>query len=225
MDHAASSDPAGFQFVPVNSSVGGSFSFRVTGPDGRPVTAFDPDQTKLMHFYLIRTDLTGFQHVHPTMAPDGTWTAPLTTAQPGSYRAYASFIAGKKPLVLSQHVSVPGTSTLAALPPASTTTQVDGYTLTLDSAQLMAGMNHDLTVTVTRDGQPANDLQPYLDTFAHLTAFREGDQAFAHLHPRGRADNVLTVEAMLPKAGQWRLFIQFQTNDTLHTAAVTVSVS
>ena len=26
---------------------------------------------------------------------------------------------------------------------------------------------------------------PYLDTYAHLTAFHEGDLAFAHLHPHG----------------------------------------
>ncbi|MGN5379491.1 hypothetical protein ACQ4WX_26080 [Streptomyces lasalocidi] len=67
------------------------YRFTVTGPDGKPVTDFAVDQTKRLHFYAIRSDLTGFQHVHPTMAGDGTWTAPLAALQPGTWRLYASF--------------------------------------------------------------------------------------------------------------------------------------
>lgn len=233
-----SAESAGFRFAPTTTTVPSgpptSFQFRITDTSGKPVTAFEPDQTKLMHFYLIRSDLTGFQHIHPTMAGDGTWTAPLAAAEPGSYRAYASFITkdatGKAvPLVLSQPVTVPGTPTITPLPAASTTTQVDGYTLTLATDQLMAGMSHELTVTVSQNGAPFTDLQPYLDTYAHLTAFHEGDLSFAHLHPHGTVNGdhggpAMTFEAMLPKPGQWRLFIQFQTAGALHTAAVTVTV-
>jgi hypothetical protein len=91
---AADSD--GFHFAALTSSFPAgqpsSFQFRITGAAGNPVTVFKPDQTKLMHFYLIRSDLTGFQHVHPSRSADGTWTAPLAAARPGTYRAYASFI-------------------------------------------------------------------------------------------------------------------------------------
>ncbi|TCO54872.1 hypothetical protein EV192_108160 [Actinocrispum wychmicini] len=214
----------GFRFVPTATVLGSEFRFRIEDAGGRAVTLFEPDQTKLMHFYLIRSDLSGFQHVHPTMAADGTWSAPLAETQPGEYRAYASFIAGGKtaPLVLSQKVTAPGTGTTTPLPPAATTTQVDGYTVTLGGGQLMAGMSRELTVTITRDGKPVDNLQPYLDTYAHLTAFHEGDQAFTHLHPANGP--ALSFEAKLPKAGQWRLFIQFQTDGTLHTAAVTIAV-
>ncbi|WP_329378415.1 hypothetical protein OG625_09870 [Streptomyces sp. NBC_01351] len=38
----------------------------------------------------------------------------------------------------------------------------------------MAGMAHPLTVSVSKDGKPVTDLQPYLDTYAHLTAFHSG---------------------------------------------------
>jgi len=188
-------ESSGFTFTPVTSALPAgkpaSFQFRIQAADGKPVTAFEPDQTKLMHFYLIRSDLSGFQHVHPTMAADGTWTAPLATAQPGSYRAYTSFITkdatgAPVPLVLSRPLKVPGAAAVTALPAASTTTQVDGYTLTSDINQFMSGMDHPLTITVDKNGQPVTDLQPYLDTYAHLTALHEGDLAFAHLHPRAR---------------------------------------
>jgi hypothetical protein len=218
---AASS--GGYTFQPASTTLAGSFQFRIVGPDGRPVTAFEPEQTKLMHFYLVRSDLTGFQHVHPTMAADGTWTAPLATAAPGAYRAYTQFVVKGTDEVLSQPLTVPGDDTKAALPAPSATTSVDGYTLTVGGDQPMAGMTHRLTVSVTKDGQPVTDLQPYLDTDAHVTAFHATDGAFAHLHPQGRTGSTLTFEAMLPKAGAWRLFIQFQTAGILHTAALTVA--
>lgn len=94
---------------------------------------------------------------------------------------------------------------------------------------MMANMAHAFTVTISKGGTPVTDLQPYLATYAHLTAFHDGDMAFAHLHPQGEATGgnggpTLTFQAMLPKAGDRRLFIQFQTGGTLHTAAITITV-
>ncbi|MEU6507569.1 hypothetical protein [Streptomyces sp. NPDC046942] len=209
------------------------YRFTVTGPDGKPVTAFAVDQTKRMHFYAIRSDLSGFQHVHPAMAPDGTWTAPLAALQPGTWRLYASFVpdsgSGKgKDFVLSRTVKVPGMAMTTPLAKASGTTTVDGYTITVKGAP-MAGMAHQLTATVTKDGKPVTDLQPYLDTYAHLTAFHQGDLAFAHLHPESKVDGdhggpALTFHAEFAQSGNWRLFLQFRTADRLHTAALTLHV-
>ena len=210
------------------------YRFTVTGPDGRPVTDFTVDQTKRMHFYAIRTDLTGFQHLHPTMAKNGTWTAPLSALRPGTWRLYASFTpatgSGKgKDLVLSRTVKVTGMPMTTPLPKASGTTTVDGYTIAV-KGDLMAGMAHRLTATVTRNGKPVTDLQSYLDTYAHLTAFHQGDLAFAHLHPETKADGdqggpALTFHAEFAQSGNWRLFLQFQTGGTLHTAALTLHVN
>ncbi|WEB44491.1 hypothetical protein MOV08_37870 [Streptomyces yunnanensis] len=49
-------------------------------------------------------------------------------------------------------------------------------------------MAHPMTVNISKDGKPVTDLQPYLDTYAHLTAFQEGDQAFAHLSPADQGE-------------------------------------
>lgn len=211
-----------------------TFTYRIQSPAGTPLTAYRPDQTKLMHFYAIRSDLTGFQHVHPTMAKDGTWTATLSALTPGTYRLYTSFTpntgpAAGKTLVLSLPATVPGSAGNQPLPAPSSTATVDGYTVTVDGTP-MAGMPHPLTVTVSRAGKPVTDLQPYLDSYAHLTAFRSTTLAFAHLHPEGKADNnhggpKLTFHAEVPTAGDWRLFLQFQTSGTLHTAALTMHVT
>jgi hypothetical protein len=207
--------------------------FKITDAQGMPVTSFVPDQTKLMHFYLIRSDLTGFQHLHPTMAADGTWTAGLASLAAGSWRLFASFTPDAGPgkgedFVLSRTVTVPGPATKTPLPAPAAGAQVDGYTVTV-KGEPMAGMAHPLTVSIAKDGRPVTDLQPYLGTYAHLTAFHEGDAAFAHLHhttkvtgDHGGPD--LAFHAELPTSGNWRLFLQFQTGGTLHTAALTLHV-
>ncbi|GGV02094.1 hypothetical protein GCM10010211_81800 [Streptomyces albospinus] len=211
-----------------------AYPFTINGPDGKPVTGFAVDQTKRMHFYAIRSDLTGFQHVHPAMAADGTWTADLAALQPGSWRMFTSFTPDSGPgkgkdIVLSRAVTVPGDAKRTPLPAAATSAEVDGYTVTV-KGDLMAGMAHPMTVDISKDGKPVTDLQPYLETYAHLTAFHEGDQAFAHLHPQTKVNGdkggpELSFHTMLPKSGNWRLFLQFQTGGKLHTAALTLRVS
>jgi hypothetical protein len=243
MDHMAdgnglSSDKDGYRLTGHDSTLPAgkqaTYRFAVTGPDSKPVTDFAVDQTKRMHFYAIRSDLTGFQHIHPTMAADGTWTADLASLQPGSWRMFATFTpntgTGKgNDFVLSRTVTVPGRASTTPLPAAASSADVDGYTVTV-KGEPMAGMPHPLTVTVTKDGKPVTDLQPYLDTYAHLTAFHEGDTAFAHLHPTTKVNGDhggpdLSFDAELPTSGNWRLFLQFRTGGTLHTAALTLNVS
>jgi hypothetical protein len=232
---------SGFHFMVAGATLPAGtpnqFQFQIMDAAGKALTRarFEPDQTKLLHFYLIRSDLTGFQHVHPTIAADSTWTADLGAVRPGTYRAYVAFIvkdaAGKAtPLVLSQRLTVPGAGAAAAraLPPASPLAWVDGYTLRAAGFP-MAGRQDTLKLSVFRGGKPVTNLQPYLGTYAHLTAFHRGDLAFAHLHPQGMVHGdhggpTLTFDAMLPKAGDYRLFVQFQTAGMVHTTALTLHV-
>jgi hypothetical protein len=96
------------------------------------------------------------------------------------------------------------------------------------SGNLTAGASIPLDVNVTSGGKPVAYFDRYLDGYAHLTAFRIGDGAFAHVLSTGRAgagsSGALTATALFPESGTWRLFVQFQTAGTLHTAAFTVLV-
>jgi hypothetical protein len=202
--------------------------------DGKTVTRFDPEQTKLMHFYLIRDDLSGFQHLHPTMDATGNWSVTPQAPTGGSYRIYVQFVphanASGGALVLSTPVTIGGSaSPSATLPSPSSTTTIDGYTLTVAGTP-KAGAETPLQITISKRGTPVTDLQPYLDTYAHVTAIRSGDLAFAHLHPAGTVNGdhggpTLTVNADLPEAGTYRMFIQFQTAGQLHSAPITITVS
>jgi hypothetical protein len=74
---------------------------------------------------------------------------------------------------------------------------------------------------VTRDGRRVA-VQQYLGAKGHLVALRQGDLAFLHVHPD---ENSLRFMARFPTAGAYRLFLQFQIEGRVHTAAFTQEVS
>ncbi|MER7590250.1 hypothetical protein ABTW72_22205 [Micromonospora sp. NPDC127501] len=207
----------------------GEFAFRIAGPDGRPVTRYDVAHDKQMHLIVARRDLSGFRHVHPELAPDGTWRVDTPLAGPGQWRAFADFTpTGGEPLTLGVDVTVPGELTERPLPAPATSTTVDGYTVTLTGAP-QPGRTSSLTLTISRDGQPVTDLEPYLGAYGHLVALRRGNLAYLHVHPDGtpgdgrtRPGPAVTFLAEVPSAGSYRLYLDFQHGGRVHTAEFTV---
>ncbi|SEF38203.1 hypothetical protein SAMN05421837_11937 [Amycolatopsis pretoriensis] len=202
----------------------GRFTFRITGPDGGPVTAFDVEHEKKLHLIVVRRDTAGFQHVHPDLAPDGTWSVPLSLPAAGSYRAFADFApTGGKPLTLGVDLSVAGDYRPATFAPSRVAT-VDGYRVEL-AGDLTAGKTSPLTLTVSHDGVPVTDLRPYLGAYGHLVALRGGDLAYLHVHPESSpgAGPEVKFAAEVPSAGTYRLFLDFRHGGVVRTAPFTVT--
>lgn len=195
--------------------------FRVTGADGRTVRDFDVEHTKRMHLIVVRRDLTGFQHLHPVQAPDGTWSVPLRLTDAGTYRVMADFSHDGTPRTLAADLQVDGAVRSRALPaPAATAPTADGYTVRLTAGASRAGVAGETAFTVTRDGRPVT-VEPYLGAQGHLVALREGDLAFLHVHPHAER---LAFETTFPTAGRYRLFLQFKAAGAVHTAAFSRAV-
>ncbi len=218
----------GYTMVPV-AAASEEFAFLITGPEGKPVTRYDTAHDKRMHLIVVRRDLSGFRHVHPTMAGDGTWRVTSPLGEPGSYRAYADFKpTGGKALILGVDVAVAGDFSPRPLPPPATTASVADYTVTVGGT-LRAGHSSKLTLTVSRDGRPVTDLQPYLAAYGHLVALRQGDLAYLHVHPEGvpgdgrtKAGPSITFYAEVPSAGTYRLYLDFRHAGKVRTAEFTV---
>ncbi|MEV6210462.1 hypothetical protein [Kitasatospora sp. NPDC051914] len=203
--------------------------FRVLGPDGRPVTEYRTAHEKELHLIVAPRDLATFQHLHPVRAADGTWSAPVALPAAGEYRVFADFTpAGAiEGLTLGADLHAAGELRPAALPQTGRTVTVDGYTVTLDG-NLTPGRAGRLTLTVSRDGHPVADLQPYLGAAGHLVALRAGDLAYLHVHPDGEGITggpAVSFTTTAPSAGDYRLFLDFKHQDTVHTAAFTFPVT
>lgn len=207
-------------------------SFTILGPEGKPLTEYATLHDKDLHLILAKRDLSGFQHVHPTLDEDGTWTADVALT-PGQWRAFADFDpAGKDPqLTLGADLSVAGDFQAKPLPKPSRTYEVDGYTVTL-GGDVTAGKESELTLTIAKDGEPVTDLEPYLAAYGHLVALRAGDLAYLHVHPAGEPGDgktspgpEVTFFAQVPSAGAYRLYLDFKHDGTVRTAEFTVAAA
>jgi hypothetical protein len=197
--------------------------FRIVNTGGRTVRDFEVEHEKRMHLIVVRRDMTGFQHLHPEQAPDGTWTADVRLAEGGSYRMYADFARDGEPHTLAADLRVDGAADLRDLPPAAPLATSDGgYQVRLESGDPKAGKPADLRFSITRGGRPVR-VEQYLGAGGHLVALREGDLAFLHVHPNESTETV-GFEATFPTTGRYRLFLQFQHEGRVHTVAFTQEV-
>ncbi|RKT54361.1 hypothetical protein [Saccharothrix australiensis] len=224
------SSRGGYTLAPTDltPTPGTPFTFRVLDRDGHAVTAFDVAHDQRMHLIVVRRDTSHYRHLHPGMAADGTWSAPLDVAEGGSYRVFADFKpTGGAATTLGADVSVAGRYEPRGHAPARVA-EVDGYRVRLDG-DLVPGRASPIRLTVTRDGRPVTDLQPHLAAYGHLVALRRADLAYLHVHPEGAPGDgrtapgpVLPFTARVPTADTYRLFLDFRHEDVVRTAEFTV---
>jgi hypothetical protein len=203
----------------------------VRDASGRAVTAYQEEHTKELHLIVASRDLTFFRHLHPTRAADGTWSTPVSLPEAGAYRVFADFAPrGGQGLTLGADLTASGTYAPAPLPAASATAEVDGYEVSL-KGRLDPARSSELTLSVTRNGKPVRDLQPYLGAYGHLVALRSGDLGYLHVHPNGAPGDGATepgpdisFTTTAPSVGTYRLFLDFQHAGEVRTAAFTVRV-
>ncbi|WP_308285483.1 hypothetical protein [Actinoplanes hulinensis] len=226
----------GFRVEPLALPTGrgpGRVSLRVTGPGGA-ATDFQHVHTKPMHMYVLRDDLSEYQHLHPEVT-DGAWTAPVTIADGGAYRVYIEFVphgrpAGADPTVLGVPFVIAGDTNMVPVPAPQAQARSGPYLVRrLDgTADLVSGTQTALRFQVLRDGRPVV-LEPYLGAYAHLSNFEVRTQGLKHLHPipagpDGAAppDAVLAFHAAFAERGDKRLFLQFRAGGAIHQVAFTI---
>jgi hypothetical protein len=204
-------------------------SFTITGAGGAPVTTYAIVHDKPLHLIVIRRDLTGYQHLHPTMAPDGTWSIDLTLAAPGSYRAIADFtaIVGGQQVAatLGTDLTVAGNYLPLALPAPVRQVTTQNFTVSYEGTPSTASTQPILMTVTAPDGKPAG-LQPYLGAFGHLVMVRDGDLGYVHIHPEAQlADGKVKFWLAAPGPGTYRMFFDFQVAGAVHTAAWSATIA
>ena len=182
---------------------------------------------------MVRTDGTEFRHVHPTMDGRGVWSLPWEWKTAGTYRIYADIVpaATGQNITLTRLVQAGGEFTPAQPGPVSSADDVGGFEVAL-TGTLSASEQAMLKVTVTRDGKPVTTLEPYLGSYGHLVALREGDLAYLHVHPQGQEPRPGTVSGPdvefmteAPTPGRYLLYLDFQVEGKVHTAEFVLDAS
>ena len=193
----------------------GDFAFRIVDEAGDPIRDFEIQHERRMHLIVVRRDTTGYQHLHPRQAADGTWHVPLRLAEPGTYRVFADFKRDGESVTLGADVEA-GAYRPRPLPPPADTARTDGYEVALHASD-----GGEIDFEVTRNGSPVTDIAPYLGARGHLVALREEDLAYLHVHPE---EDRLAFAVEYPSLGHYRLFLQFKHDGVVHTAEFTQEV-
>lgn len=209
----------------------GELSFRIEDSRGEAVTDYVEEQTKLLHLYVVRDDLQDFRHLHPTLADDGTWTAPVDLADPGRYRVVAEFVPADDPggshVVLAQRALVEGAWTPVEVDDPSTGS--DGLVTIAAPASLPVGVDETMTLTVSDGDRGVLNLGSYLGAYAHLTGFDVETGVFVHAHPLGAPTvtddgSELQFHTAFATPGRYRFFVQVRVDGFVHTVALGTTV-
>lgn len=222
--------------VPHHTGAGQPLEFRVLGPERTAVTDFEINATKRLHVFVVRDDMSHFQHVHPTVS-DGAWRAIVDIPDGGTYRMYAEFVPPggtnvMHPIVLGRTFIVPGDTTYIPMPEPAASAQVGEFTVTrVEGAAPVARRDlNSLTFAITDPDGEAVELEPYLGSYAHVSAFNALSLSVTHLHPTQLADpdaappDELTVRARFAERGEHRMFLEFQVDGAVYTAPFTLFV-
>jgi hypothetical protein len=161
---------------------------------GAPVTSFESVHERQFHLFVISQDMEHFQHIHPELSADGTWTIDVTVPKAGYYKVLSDFLpsGGSSQFIARPLVTAGVTGDLhdgrARLRPDTSATKVDGdltATVSYDPAPFIAGLYGHLTfqLTDTASGRPVTDLQTYLGAFGHTLIMSEDMIDYVHAHP------------------------------------------
>lgn len=201
------------------------WTFQVRTEEGNVVTAFEETHDQLAHLILVRRDLTRFQHLHPTMADDGTWSVEVELPDAGVYRAFVDVLVDGQPTTLGVDLLSSGPAQYEDRPQTTREAEVEGYSVELLPERISAGEPVRLQFEVLGDGGVAH-LEPYLGALGHLVALRDGDLAYLHVHPEETDpdDGIVQFSVRFPTTGRYRLFLQAKPDGKLITTSFDVRV-
>ncbi|HEY2849136.1 MAG TPA: hypothetical protein VGI97_04610 [Gemmatimonadaceae bacterium] len=213
-----------------------------------------PDHGKLLHFFLVKKNgLGALAHLHPIAVDSLTFETALPFLPAGDYFVFADAVHENGfAETMVQSVTLGNPAAMAWKPTDPDDAAFvgngvrgpfhfdDGSVLTWDGASgaHVAGADARLRFTL-RDaaGKPLT-VQPYMGMAAHAVVVRDDGTVFEHLHPTGTtpamgampmpmgdAPGTLEFPWAFPKAGSYRVWVQFRHGGAVRSAAFDVNVT
>ncbi len=182
----------------------------------------DVEHEKKIHLIIVSEDLSWFSHIHPEYQVDGSYSVTETFPNGGNYYLYADYKpSGSSHQLEKIQVSVKGkTKQPVSYSAAKLVSKIDGYEVKfVNGNELKANNEGHLIINIEKEGKPINatELEKYLGANAHIVIVGMEDKDYLHVHPEAN-EFPIHAHTTLPKAGVYRMWLQFQTNGKLHTA-------
>ena len=225
-------------------------SFTVQQPSGAPLTSYrrGAGPHTGIHLIIVRRDLSVIIHRHPPIRPNGKVVQSVDFTDPGPYRVlvdvYPAVKGAPRNFQLHADLRVGGVYRAKPLPSFSPVDKVDGYKIALRVPKRIHPIDPvTLTATITNPSGKLVTFHPWYGALAHAIFFRAGTLDYFHTHVCGpdtpgctsifggakivgrpAGPGKLNVGVLLPVAGTWRLFLQFQDRGRILTAPFTLNV-
>jgi len=202
---------------------------------------------KLFHLFIVSQDMAEYQHIHPRLERDGSFTVETVLPRNGLYKLHADFFPmGGTLQVLHRELSTadyraPRSHAPVILTPDATLVKtMDGMKISLEMGggdAPVAGVLVPLKYRLTdeRTNEPVRDLEPYLGAWGHTLILNADQSEYLHSHPTEmlpgntsgasvRGGPEVEFRAMFPAAGDYRIWTQFQRAGKIITVFFTVRV-
>jgi len=208
---------------------------------GARVKDYVINHEKLFHLFVVSQDLEEYQHLHPQLEPDGSFTVETVLPRTGRYKLHTDFfpVGGTLQVLHRELVTAGKPATRATVTPRADETlakTVEGTRVQLDwggkplTAGVLVPLRYHLADAQT--GQPVRDLEPYLGAWGHTLILNADQSEYLHSHPtemlpdsthtKPRGGPVVEFRAMFPAAGTYRIWTQFQRSGRIITVAFTI---
>ncbi|MBP9719430.1 MAG: hypothetical protein KBD46_03090, partial [Candidatus Levybacteria bacterium] len=224
-----------------------TLSFRINdAANGTPVKFFEKLYEKPMHLIVVDQSLLYFSHIHPQQTEEGFT---ITTQFPhnGIYHIYIDF----QPYgAIEQQFAftLPIGDTTESLQETKESDMRNkktfgNFAVTLNHPQPLEATTlsigeQELSFTIkdAKTKNPITTLKPYLASFGHLVMINQKTYEYLHVHPTNLTapkpnENGGPTVSFLPlglygpiKPGIYRVFAQFNPDNTLFTADFTIKV-
>ena len=199
----------------------------------KPVQDFELVHERLYHLFVVSQDLKTFVHTHPQKQPDASFRLDFKFPKPGLYRVLSDFYPkGATPQLIPSSVMVPGPGFKLAVPTldpdvAPQHAENLDVDLQLEPPQPIVGEKTLMFFHL----RPNDGIEPYIGAMGHMLAASADLIDMIHTHPflvtdPNNADyKQIQFNMIFPRAGVYRVWIQFQRKGVVNTVAFNVPVS
>jgi hypothetical protein len=199
-----------------------SLTPKIVGKDKEQVP-LDVEHEKKIHFIMVSSDLSWFDHQHPDYKSTGSYDLPYTFKNGGEFILFADYKpTGSNHTLEKININVKGKSLPSkTYTQSQLTSKVAGFEVTLSSAEgskFESGALQHLKGVITKGGKAVNPntLENYLGAKAHMVIIGVEDKNYLHVHP-GVENGNFDLHTTFEKPGIYRGWLQFQSDGKVHT--------